>query len=105
LALREAAANGAVVAAIGAAASSFGTHTRDTRGGALEGLGWLSRSVIDAPFDVEDDVALRRLMSLADVDVGVGIPPGLAMAVQSDGSIEIIGDGRIAVFRKPGRGL
>src|SRR5690242_18685144 len=40
MALRDAAANGAVIAAIGAAASCFGTHARDMRsGGALPGLG------------------------------------------------------------------
>jgi cyanophycinase-like exopeptidase len=106
IALREAAASGAVIAAIGAAASSFGVRTRDTRGsGALEGLGWLSRTAIEAPFDAADDVALRRLMSFSDVDLGIGIPPGLAVAIKSDGSIEIIGDDRIAVFRKPSSGL
>jgi cyanophycinase-like exopeptidase len=106
IALREAAASGAVIAAIGAAASSFGVRTRDTRGsGALDGLGWLSRTAIEAPFDAEDDVALRRLISFADVDLGIGIPPGLAVAIKSNGSIEIIGEGRIAVFRKPPSGL
>jgi cyanophycinase-like exopeptidase len=106
IALREAAASGAVIAAIGAAASSFGVRTRDTRGnGALDGLGWLPRTAIEAPFDAQDDVALRRLMSLADVDLGIGIPPRLAIAITSNGSIEIIGEGRIAVFRKPTSGL
>jgi cyanophycinase-like exopeptidase len=106
IALREAAASGAVIAAIGAAASSFGVRTRDARGsGALEGLGWLSRTAIEAPFDAADDVALRRLMSFSDVDLGIGIPPALAASIKSDGSIEIIGDDRIAVFRKPSSGL
>ena len=106
LAMREAAQYGAVIAAIGAAASSFGAHAVDMgNGGALEGLGWLVRTVIQAPFDPADDLVLRRLMSLPDVDVGIGIPPKVALAIGSDGSAEIIGDGRIAVFRKPSSGL
>src|ERR1043165_4357362 len=42
IALRDAAANGAVIAAIGAAASSFGTHARDMRGvtASVDALGW-----------------------------------------------------------------
>src|SRR5438874_3677780 len=66
LAMRDAAAHGTVVAAIGAAASCFGTHARDMRGvtSALPALGWLADTVIDAPFDPESDVALRRLMTV-----------------------------------------
>ena len=105
IAMREAAQNGAVVAAIGAAASSFGAHAREMRGGAVEGLGWLSGTVIDTAFDAADDVALRRLMSLPDVEIGVGIPPRVALAVHGDGSTEIAGDGTIAVYRRPTRGL
>ncbi|HSP33997.1 MAG TPA: Type 1 glutamine amidotransferase-like domain-containing protein, partial [Thermoanaerobaculia bacterium] len=44
IAMREAAQNGAVVAAIGAAASSFGAYARDARGGAIACLGWLPRT-------------------------------------------------------------
>jgi cyanophycinase-like exopeptidase len=106
IALREAAANGAVVAAIGAAASSFGTHARDMRGaGALDGLAWLSRTVIDTAFDPSDDVELRRLMSLPGVETGIGIPPSVGLAIRSDESTEIIGEGKIAVYRKPAGGL
>lgn len=106
LALRNAAENGTVIAAIGAAASSFGAHVRDMRAsGVLSGLGWLSRTAIDTAFDVADDSALRRLMSLPEVDIGIGIPPKVALAIGSDGSTEIIGEGRIAVFRKPSSGL
>jgi cyanophycinase-like exopeptidase len=101
LALRNAAANGAVVAAIGAAASSFGTHARDMRtGGALDGLGWLRGTAIETAFDPANDVALRRLMSLPDVDLGIGIPPGTALIVESDGVTHVAGTGNIAVFRK-----
>lgn len=101
-ALRDAAAKGAVIAAIGAAASCFGTHARDMRvvGGALPGLGWLTNTAIDTAFDPQNDVALRRLMSLPDVELGIGIPPKTAAFVDSEGAGEIIGDGQIAVFRK-----
>lgn len=87
LALREAAKNGAIVAAIGGAATAFG----------MNGFGWIANTVVDAPF--EDD-RLRRLMSLPDVHAGIGIPPATALAVHADGSTEIVGDGQIAVFRK-----
>jgi cyanophycinase-like exopeptidase len=102
MALREAAANGAVIAAIGAAASCFGTHARDMRGGtgALPALGWLASTVVDTGFDPQNDVTLRRLTSLPDVELGLGIPPKTAIFVNSDGETEIVGDGQIAAFRK-----
>ncbi|MGZ7079505.1 MAG: Type 1 glutamine amidotransferase-like domain-containing protein, partial [Thermoanaerobaculia bacterium] len=101
LAIRDAAANGAVIAAIGAAASCFGAHARDMQGGgALEGLGWLRATAIDTAFDPENDTALRRLMSLPDVDLGIGIPPKTALVIEGDGSTRVIGAGSIAVFRK-----
>jgi cyanophycinase-like exopeptidase len=104
-ALRDAAANGAIIAAIGAAASSFGTHVRDMRGGgALEGLGWIANAVIDTGFDASDDVVLRRLMSIPGVETGIGIPPGVALAVRADGTTEVVGDGKIAAYRKPASG-
>jgi cyanophycinase-like exopeptidase len=101
LAIRDAAANGAVVAAIGAAASSFGLHARDMHtGGALDGLGWLRGTAVDTAFDPANDTALRRLMSLPDVEIGIGIPPRTALVVEGDGSTRVIGSGSIAVFRK-----
>ncbi len=101
MAIRDAAANGAVIAAIGAAASSFGIFARDMRGGtALSGLGWLAHTVIETGFDPQDDATLRRLMSLPDVDLGVGIPPKTALVIGSDGEGEIAGEGQIAAFRK-----
>jgi cyanophycinase-like exopeptidase len=100
-ALREAAAGGAVIAAIGAAASSFGTHARDMRGGgALPGLGWLTDTVIETGFDPENDVVLRRLMSLPDVHLGLGIPPRTALIIDGEGAAEIAGEGQVAAFRK-----
>lgn len=102
MAMREAASNGTVIAAIGAAASCFGTHARDMRGfsGALPGLGWLQRTVVETGFDPSDDVPLRRLMSLPDVELGIGIPPSTALAIASDGATEIVGNRSVAAFRK-----
>ena len=101
IAMRDAAANGAVVAAIGAAASCFGTHARDMRGGgALPGLGWLANTVVETGFDPQNDVSLRRLMSLPDVELGLGIPPKTAIAIDADGGGDILGQGQIAAFRK-----
>lgn len=101
IALRDAAQNGAVIAAIGAAASCFGVRVSTAR----EGLHWIARTAIDTGFSEANDVALRRLMSSADVDTGIGVPPRVALAVRHDGSTSILGDGRIAVFRKSSSGL
>jgi cyanophycinase-like exopeptidase len=100
IAMRDAAAHGAIIAAIGAAASCFGTFARDMRGvtSALPALGWLADTVIDAPFDPENDVALRRLMSVATH--GIGIPPKTAVAIEADGTAKVIGAGKIAAYRK-----
>lgn len=100
-AMRDSAASGAVIAAIGASASCFGLHVRDTRGGgALPGLQWLPLAVVETAFERENDVGLRRLMSLPDVQIGIGLPAGTALAIRGDGSTEIIGTGSVAVFRK-----
>ena len=102
LALRDAAANGATVAAIGGAAASFGAWARDMRGAAsaIAGLAWIRGTAIDSGFEPENDVALRRLMSLPDVTLGVGIPARTALVVGSSGATEIVGSGQIAAFRK-----
>lgn len=102
-AMSEAAQSGAVIAAIGAAASCFGVHVRDMRGvaPALDGLRWIDRTVVDTAFDPTNDQALRRLMSLPDTDVGLGIPPETALAIRASGETDLLGDGTIAVFRKP----
>jgi cyanophycinase-like exopeptidase len=101
LAMRDAASRGALIAAIGASASCFGVSARDMRtGGALPGLGWLAGTVIDTGFDAEDDSSLRRLMSVPEVRLGLGIPAGTALVIRADGSTEILGGGSIAVFRK-----
>ncbi|HEX7807433.1 MAG TPA: Type 1 glutamine amidotransferase-like domain-containing protein [Thermoanaerobaculia bacterium] len=101
IALRDASTNAAVVVAIGAAASSFGTHALDSRGdSALPGLGWLAGTVIDTAFDPQNDTGLRRLMSLPDVSLGLGIPTRTALVIGNDGSAEIAGAGQVAAFRK-----
>jgi len=101
IAMRDAAANGAVIAAIGAAASCFGVFARDMRGGtALPALGWLAHAAVDTAFDPQDDVSLRRLMSLPGVELGLGIPPKTALVIDADGEGVIAGEGQIAAFRK-----
>src|ERR1700741_5360024 len=101
LALRDAAANGAVVTPIGAGASCFGTHARDMGGGsALPALGWLANTGIDTGFDPQNDTSLRRLMSLPEVTLGIGIPAKTALVIGRDGNAEIVGEGQIAAFRR-----
>jgi cyanophycinase-like exopeptidase len=102
IAMRDAAANGTVIAAIGAAASCFGVHARDMRGvtTSVEGLAWLTETVVDTGFDPGNDEALRRLMSLPDVRLGVGIPTSTALAIAADGTSQVIGGGNVAAFRK-----
>jgi cyanophycinase-like exopeptidase len=102
ISMREAAANGTVIAAIGAAASSFGIAARDMHGiaASLPGMGWIANTVIDTGFDPENDANLRRLMSVPDTQLGLGIPARTALAIRSDGSTEIVGGGNVAAFRK-----
>jgi cyanophycinase-like exopeptidase len=100
LAMRDAAAHGSVIAAIGASAASFGVLTWDGRGGTMPAMGWLANTVIEPAFDPADDTHLRRLMSLPGVSLGIGIPPSTAIAVRRDGSTQVIGNGSIAAFRK-----
>ena len=101
-AMREAAGNGTVIAAIGAAAASFGIHARDMQSpaSALPALGWIVQTVIDTGFDPQDDTMLRRLMSLPDVKIGIGIPAKTAIAIDSSGNGSVLGSGTLAVFRK-----
>lgn len=102
LAMRDAAANGTVIAAIGAAASCFGTNARDMRGvtASLPALGWLADTVVDAGFEPENDTALRRLMSIPGTRLGLGIPAATALAIRAGGVAEIVGNGNVAAFRK-----
>jgi cyanophycinase-like exopeptidase len=102
LAMREAAAHGTVIAAIGASASCFGIAARDMHGiaASLPALGWLANTVIDTGFEPENDTNLRRLMSAPDTLLGLGIPAGTALAIRGDGETEIIGGGNVTAFRK-----
>ena len=102
MAMRDAVTDGVTIAAIGAAASCFGTHARDMQhgGSALPALGWLDATVIDTGFDASDDTMLRRLMSIEGTRLGLGIPPKTALAIGGDGNARIIGEGNIAAFRK-----
>jgi cyanophycinase-like exopeptidase len=102
LAMRDAAANGAVVAAIGAAAACFGVAVRDMHGVArsLPALVWLAQTAVDTGFDPGDDTNLRRLMSLPETQLGLGIPSRTALAVHAGGDADVIGSGNVAAFRK-----
>ena len=102
-AMRDAAAGGTIIVAIGAAAASFGTHARDMHSpaAALPALGWIAQTVIETAFDPagRDDTMLRRLMSLPDVKIGVGIPPKTAIAIDGGGNATLLGSDRVAVYR------
>jgi cyanophycinase-like exopeptidase len=102
LAMRDAAAQGTVIAAIGAAASCFGIAARDMHGiaASLPALGWIANTVVDTSFEPENDTNLRRLMSVPETQLGLGIPAGTALAIRSGGETEIIGRGQVAAFRK-----
>lgn len=102
MAIRDAAGRGTVIAAMGAAASSFGIFTRNMHiaGTALPGLGWLAGTAIEAGFDPENDAILRRLMSLPDVTLGIGIPPRTALAIDGGGATSLLGSGTVSAFRK-----
>jgi len=102
LAMREAASQGTVIAAIGASASCFGIAARDMHGiaASLPALGWLANTVIDTGFEPDNDVNLRRLMSAPDTLLGLGIPAGTALAIRGDGETEIVGGGNVTAFRK-----
>lgn len=102
IALEEAVSNGAVIFAIGGAASAFGTLTRSmTTGGApLRGLDWLPRTVIDGSYDPAMQSRTAALLESEEVDAAVGLPAGSALAIAPDGAAQILGDASIAVLRK-----
>ena len=100
--LREVVAAGAVLAAIGAGASALGVATRDIQrpASSLPGLGVLDGVVVETGFSPDDDTMLRRLMSLPEARIGLGIPPGTAIAIAPDRQAQILGVGQVAVVRK-----
>ena len=99
-ALHEALQNNAVVAGIGAGASALGGWTAGESGGALEALGLVPECAVVAGFNPADDSSLRRLMSLPDVALGIGVPPVAALAIGPDRMGEIVGDEPVAVMRR-----
>lgn len=93
---------GGVVAAIGAAASAFGTIARSmvTVGAPIEGLGWIPESLIETGFRSEEARRFSMLMRSPRVRLGIGIPAGSALAIAPDRQARILGEGKIAVVRK-----
>ena len=57
-------------------------------------------TLITSRAEAQNDTALRRLMSLPDVRLGVGIPAKTALVIGRDGNAEIVGEGQVAAFRK-----
>lgn len=103
-ALREALAAGAVVVGIGAGAALLGGTTADhfRSGSEIAGLDVIPGAAIVTGYGgLEEEVALRRLMSLDEVRIGIGIPARTAVAINPRGVAQILGAGSIAVMRKP----
>ena len=97
--LRAAQDQGVNIAAMGGAACAFGKVYRAVgMAEPAEGLNWLRESVIETNF--ADDVPLRRLMSIPEINLGLGIPRSTALAIGRDGSGEVLGQGKIAVMRR-----
>ena len=95
IALRDAAAGGTLIAAIGAAALCFGAVTRNG-----PGFKWLENTAVETGFDPANDTGLRRLMAFPEVELGLGIPAKTALIIGPDGATEIVGGGQVAAFRK-----
>ncbi|HEY0789185.1 MAG TPA: Type 1 glutamine amidotransferase-like domain-containing protein [Thermoanaerobaculia bacterium] len=101
-AMREALAAGAVVAGIGAGAAALGSWATDQErpGGAVRGFGWIPGAAIETMFDPQQSEPLRRLMSLPEVSLGIGIPRGTALGIAPDRTGTIVGEGQVAVVRR-----
>lgn len=93
---------GGVVAGIGAGASALGSWAPDMHrpANAIRGMGLVPGAAVVTTYDPSDDELLRRMMSLEEIRVGYGIPPGVALAVAPDRSASILGNGSVAVVRK-----
>lgn len=100
VALHDALNQGAVVAGIGGGAAAMGSHTAGVSSEALEGLDLVPEAAIIAGFNPSEDQALRRLMSLPQVTLGIGIPPLAALAIAPDRMAEIVGELPIAIMRR-----
>jgi cyanophycinase len=101
--LKEVLERGGAIAAMGASASSLGIVTRDMRsvGSALPAIGLLPETVVETAFDARTNEMLKRLMSDPAARIGIGIPPRTALAIGPDRTGQIVGDGSVALFRKP----
>lgn len=102
--LKRAVESGVHVAAMGASANGLGRVARDAArpGGSLQGLNWIADAAIETSFDSSNDAALRRLMSVPEVRIGIGIPRSTAIAIAPDGRSQIVGNQSIAIVRKSG---
>src|SRR5437773_5974500 len=54
-----------------------------------------TRRSSDLAFEPENDTNLRRLMSVPETQLGLGIPAGTALAIRNGGETEIIGSGHV----------
>jgi cyanophycinase-like exopeptidase len=83
---------GGVVVAIAAAAQAAGRIARSIAPGrTIPGFGWLPDGVVEPNFDPGHDHRLRKLLELAGVRWGVGIPPESAVLLGPGGAVEVIG--------------
>lgn len=102
-ALRDVLTAGGVVAGIGAAAECLGEITRSmmTLGAPLDGLGYLPGALVVSHHRGEWNPSFELLMRHDRVSFGIAIPERCALAIAPDGTGQIIGDGTVAVIRKP----
>jgi cyanophycinase-like exopeptidase len=56
---------------------------------------------VETAFDARTNEMLKRLMSDPAARIGIGIPPRTALAIGPDRTGQIVGDGSVALFRKP----
>jgi cyanophycinase-like exopeptidase len=83
---------GGVVVAIAAAAQAAGRIARSIAPGrTVPGFGWLPDGVVEPNFDPGHDHRLRKLLDLAGVRWGLGIPPESAVLLGPEGAVEVIG--------------
>lgn len=95
-------ADGRVVAAIGAGAAALGAVAHDMhRIGLIEGIGLLRHAAIETAFDPKNDARLRTIMAAPQVEFGIAVPAGTALAIAPDRTGQILGSGSVALVRKP----
>lgn len=101
--LRTYLASEGTIVAIGAAAAAVGPFCRDMTKlpGMMPGLALLPGIGIEPAFEPRADQFVRSLMTMPEVDVVLGIPPGTAVAIDERNEGLVIGDGAVAVVRRP----